>query len=94
MTAATIASRFRRALRNGTGMTLTSDQVHELVAQHRLLDALAQAETEELCRAKQAHTQPESFGSTNGATEKRQKSGKLPVPTEARLFIAALARAT
>ena len=49
MSAQAIASKIRRALRNETGLTLSKEQIRELVARHGLLEALSRAEIEELC---------------------------------------------
>ena len=94
MTVQTIAKKFRRALRNGTGATFTPEQLKEL-AEIGLLKTLAILEAEELCPAKIHPTSSETTGSTNGATA-NPRSGKSPrtnLPHLDRSSIAALTSA-
>lgn len=90
MTAHTIASKFRRALRNETGVTLTLDQLRELTS-YGLLELIAQREIEELCPAKPALTGETLIGSTNAGMAV-PRSGRSPSPEGGRSYIEALAR--
>jgi hypothetical protein len=90
MTVQTIASKYRRALRNGTGMTLTAEQLRDL-AEHGLLLMLAQIEAQELCPAKKALTGATPTGSTKDAMA-NPPSGKSQSRSGGQSYIEALAR--
>lgn len=77
MTAHSIASKFRRAIRNGTGATFTNEQLQEM-AGYGLLKTLALIESEELCPERLPPTSSVTSGSTKGGTENRPTSGRLP----------------
>ena len=89
MTAQAIYSKFRRALRNETGATLTRDQILEL-AHLGVFNMLAEKEVEELCPETAAPSSSETTGSTSGGTANRPMSGRLPPRAAAPLSIAAL----
>lgn len=94
MTAHAIASKFRQALRNGTGVRFSQEQLQEL-ARYGVLKTLAQIEADELCPETLPPTSSESTGSTTGATGSRRASGRSQ-PTSPgldRSSIAALTRA-
>jgi hypothetical protein len=95
--AAGIAAKFRRALRNGTGLHLTNAELHAF-ARLGALEIATHAENEELtsCREKVRPTSSETTGSTGGVTAERQKSGRSPStpPTDGRSYIKALGLAT
>ena len=90
MTAQAIMSKYRRALRNGTGMTLSNDQLREL-GEFGVLSLLSQIEAEELCPAN-TNTKTAISGSTSGATANPPTSGRSrpTPPSRAPLSIAAL----
>ena len=67
MTAQAIASKFRRAIRNGTGANFTHDQLREL-AENGVLELIAKLEAEELCPAKNPHTPLANIGWQSGET--------------------------
>jgi hypothetical protein len=90
MTAQAIASKFRRALRNETGVTFTNEQLQEL-GRLGVLRMLAEKEAEELCPAKIAHTGETPTGSTSGAMANRL-SGRSPSRSGGQSYIEALAR--
>ena len=80
MSVQSIASKYRRALRNGTGASFTLEQLKEL-AGHGVLELIARIEAEELCPAKTARSSSENIGSTSAGTENRPTSGKSrPTP--------------
>ncbi|MCW1431351.1 hypothetical protein [Novosphingobium sp. JCM 18896] len=80
MTAQTIASKFRRALRNGTGATFTLEQMQEL-AGFGVLKMLATKEADELC-PENPSSASEIIGSPSAETGSRRTSGRLhPTPT-------------
>ena len=91
MSAHTIASKVRRALRNETGVSLTLDQLRELVREDNLLNSLSEREASELCPAKPATTCETPTGLTRGAMGSRPISGRSRAMSEGRSFIAALA---
>jgi hypothetical protein len=91
-----LAYKFRRALRSGVGLRLTTDELRAL-AEHGALELLAEAENEELKSSWAAKTPPpstETSGSTSAATGARRTSGRSPGTTRqlGRSGIAALAR--
>ena len=90
MGAATIASRLRRARRNGTGFRLDPADL-EVLAQLGIYEILAKAEAEEMCLSKPVHTGATHTGLTSGATADRN-SGKSRGQSEGFQYIAALAR--
>ena len=90
MTVQSIASKFRRALRNGTGATFTNEQLRQL-GECGVLKLLAEMEAEELCPAKIAPTGETHIGSISVETGNR-RSGKSPEPSAGRSYIEALAR--
>lgn len=67
MTAHAIASKFRRALRNGTGANFSHDQFRQL-GEYGILKVLSEIEADELCPAQTAHTSLAITGSTSGGT--------------------------
>ena len=77
MSAQSIMSKYRRALRNGTGMTLSHEQVREL-GEYGVLKLLAQIEVEELCPANDQSIKSANTGSASAGTGSRPTSGKLP----------------
>lgn len=78
MTAQTIASKFRRSLRNGTGATFTLEQMKEL-ASFGVLKMLATKEADELCP--ETGSPSENTGSISGGTESPPTSGRSrPIP--------------
>lgn len=89
--AASIASRLRRARRNGTGLRIDATDLQTL-AQLGIYEILARAEAEEMCLAK-ANTATAISGSTSDETDDRPTSGRSPtIPrNRAPLSIAALA---
>ena len=89
MTAIAIATKCRRALRNGTGATFSSNQIRELV-EFGALELITKIEVEELCREKAPPISSVIIGSTNVGMADLRRSGKLPTPTNDQLFIAAL----
>lgn len=90
MTVQVIASKFRRALRNGTGMNLKPDELRAL-GDCGVLMLLAQMEVQELCPVTTAPTDATRIGSTNGGTGALQPFGRSLDMSEAQSFIAALA---
>lgn len=90
MTYQSIATKFRRALRNKTGATFTLDQLKQL-AEVGVLNHLAQLESEELCAT---NSNTATAGSPSDETEKRKVSTRSLDATEAQSFIAALGRGT
>ncbi len=90
MTAKSIASKWRRALRNETGATFTLEQLRELTA-YGALNLVVSREIEELCPAKIHPTGETHTGSTDAAMENR-RSGRLPGRSEGQSYIEALAR--
>lgn len=90
MTVQGIASKFRRALRNGTGASFTNEQLRQL-GECGVLRLLAEMEAEELCPAKTAHTGAIPIGSTSAGMGAR-KTGKSQGPKEGQSYIEALAR--
>ncbi|CAB5222840.1 hypothetical protein UFOVP368_37 [uncultured Caudovirales phage] len=90
MTAHSIASKFRRALRNETGATFTNDQLREL-GRLGVLRMLAEIEAQELCHEKPAPTDATPIGSTSAAMAVRN-SGRSLGQAEGRSYIEALAR--
>lgn len=90
MTYQSIASKFRRALRNKTGATFTLDQLKQL-AEVGVLNHLAQLESEELCAT---NLNTAAAGSPTAETEKRQASTRSLGVTEGQSFIEALGRGT
>lgn len=90
MTYQTIAKKFRRALRNGTGATFTLDQLRQL-AEAGVLKHLAELESDELCAS---NSNTADAGSTSDETVKPQGSTRSLDATEAQSFIAALGRKT
>lgn len=91
MTLQSIASKYRRALRNRTGATFTLDQLQEL-ADHGVLALIVKMEAEELCPATRHPSSSEITGSTSVETGSRRTSGKSqPTPaSRGPLSIAAL----
>tara|TARA_B100000378_G_scaffold257319_1_gene235631 strand:- start:1143 stop:1415 length:273 start_codon:yes stop_codon:yes gene_type:complete len=89
MSAQPIAQKWRRALRKGTGLKLTQDQLRELT-EYGYLHDLAQREAEELCPAKTAPTAATRTGSTNAAMA-APASGRSPDTKAGRSYIEALA---
>jgi hypothetical protein len=83
-----IATKFRRALRNGTGASFTIEQLKELIG-HGVLELIAQIEVQELCHTKPAHTLSKTVGLISGVTVRRPTSGKLPRPANDQSFIVA-----
>jgi hypothetical protein len=89
VTVQTIASKFRRALRNGTGATFTNEQLRQL-GECGVLRLLAEMEAEELCPAKIALTGETPIGSTSGETA-NPRSGRSLSRSEGQSYIEALA---
>lgn len=75
MTAHAIASKFRRALRNGTGANFSHEQLRELGA-CGVLELLARLENEELCPATKKPSPSEITGLPSGVTGSRQRYGR------------------
>ena len=76
MSAHSIAQKFRRALRNQTGATISVEQIQQL-AEFGILDILAKIENQELWQPRIAPTPLATIGSPSGETENRPMSGKL-----------------
>lgn len=72
-----IVSKYRRALRNGTGATFSLEQLREM-AECGVLETLAVMEANELCPAKIANMSSEITGSISGATASRRVSTRSP----------------
>jgi hypothetical protein len=89
MSVQSIATKYRRALRNGTGAKFTFDQLQEL-ASLGVLELIAQIEAQELYPAKPAHISSVTSGSTSGAMAVPQVSGKSPERPRDLSYIAAL----
>lgn len=89
MGAHALASKWRRALRRGTGANFTSEQLQEL-ANYGFLRTLAEIEADELCPAKTAPTDETPTGSTSAGTGNRP-IGKSPRPSGGQSYIEALA---
>lgn len=77
MTAAVLASKFRRARRNGTGLTIGADQI-DLLAEIGVYDLIARAEAEEMCLAKTARSGSTPTGSTSAGMASPPTSGRSP----------------
>jgi hypothetical protein len=96
-TASTIAHKYRRALKNGTGAHLTLAEL-QLLAHLGALDLVTRAENEELTNWQEilARMPSANTGSTNAAMVKPPASGRLPQspPTDDRSYIKALGLAT
>ncbi len=82
-----IASKFRRALRNGTGATFALDQLQEM-AGHGILRTLAMLEAEELCPVRPEPVQAAPAATENEAPSASHRPAALG---DGRAFIAALA---
>lgn len=89
MSVQSIAAKYRRALRNGTGAKFTLDQLQEL-AGHGVLELIAQIEAQELCPAKPAPILSAITGSTSAGTANLPVSGKSPERPKDQSYIAAL----
>ena len=78
-TASTIAHKYRRALKNGTGANLTLAEL-QLLAHLGALDLVTRAENEELTiwQGVLARTSRGTTGSTNAATERPSASRRSP----------------
>lgn len=90
----TLANKLERAMRNGTGFNVTSDEVAALVADD-VVDAVYSAKLRKLKEqysAKPAHTSSTTFDSTRGAAAPPPTFGKpkLTSPEAAMSYIAAL----
>ena len=89
-----LAKKMERALRNGTGFNVSSDEIGVL-AELGIFQTVTQKKIEELqarCPVKIAPTSSETSGSTNDATANHLMSGR-PLPTGkevARSYISAL----
>ncbi len=96
-TAAAIAHKYRRALKNGTGAHLTLAEL-QLLAHLGALDLVTRAENEELTNWQEilARIPSGNTGSTNAATGNPPVSGRSPQspPTDDRSYIKALGLAT
>lgn len=90
MTAHSIASKFRRALRNDTGATFTNEQLREL-GRLGVLRMLAEIEAQELCHEKTAPIAETLTGSTNAAMN-AHRTGRSLGQSGGRSYIEALAR--
>ena len=77
MTAQAIMSKYRRALRNRTGMTLTHEQLQEL-GEYGVLKLLAEIEADELCPANDQYSKSEITGLPSAGTANRRTSGRSP----------------
>ena len=86
-----VARKYRRALRNGTGLHLTPVEMRAF-AEHGALEIAAQAEIADLCPARENPTASGNTGSQSAATANRPTSGKSrAIPTSPDLtFTAAL----
>lgn len=96
-TASTIAYKYRRALKNGTGANLTLPEL-QLLARLGALDLVTRAENEELMYWQEILVRSSSgtTGSTNAALGRPPASGGLPQSsaTDDRAYIKALGLAT
>jgi hypothetical protein len=96
-TASTIAHKYRRALKNGTGIKLTLPEL-QLLAHLGALDLVSRAENEELTNWQEilARSSSRTTGSTNAAMGRLPASGGSPQSraTDDRLYIKALGLAT
>jgi hypothetical protein len=88
-----VARKYRRALRNETGVHFTLDELRAF-AERGALDIATQAENEELtkCNARPSLTPLATTGSPSAGTVSRRTSGSLPpIPRgQDRSFIEAL----
>lgn len=78
MSATGLASKLRRARRNGTGLRIDHSDI-ETLARLGIYEILARAEGEELCLVTTARASTATSGSTNAATANRPTSGKSPI---------------
>ena len=96
-TASTIAHKYRRALKNGTGAKLTFAEL-QLLAHLGALDLVTRAENEELTNWQEvlARISSGTTGSTTAATVRPPASGRSPQSpaTDDRSYIKALGLAT
>ena len=75
-----VARKYRRALRNETGVHFSLDELR-VFAEWGALEIAARAENEELCPVRNMNTQLATFGSQKGETANRPTSGKSqPIP--------------
>jgi hypothetical protein len=96
-TASTIAHKYRRALKNGTGAKLTLPEL-QLLAHLGALDLVTRAENEELANWQEilARMSSGNIGSTNAEMGRPPASGRSPQSraTDDRSYIKALGLAT
>ena len=90
---ADIARKYRRALRNGTGLSLTAEQARAL-AEIGALDIVTEAENQELCPVKPARASTATSGSTSVAMARQPASTRSrgTIPALDRSAIAQLAQ--
>jgi len=87
-----IARKFRRALRNGTGLQLTLGQLQEL-AGYGVLDLIVKIEAQELCPPKTFPALSETTGSISNSTASALiGKPKAPQPKLNKASLAALMR--
>ena len=84
-----IAPKFRRAIRNETGIKLTFEQLNELV-RYGIVQEVFRLEGEEVCHAAKVNTKPGIVGSKSAATASRPMSGRSQESQSDQSFIAAL----
>lgn len=90
MSATALASKLRRARRNGTGLRIEAADL-ETIAQLGIYEILARAEAEEMCLAKTAHIGAIPTGSTNAGMD-APASGKSRGQSAGFQYIEALTR--
>ena len=92
-----LAKKLERAMRNGTGFNVTSEEVAALV-EDDIVDAVYAAKLKRLkarCPAKAAPTSSENIGSTSAATASHPSGKQPPIRGEAaKSYIAALSAAS
>ena len=75
MTAHSIPSKLRRAIKNGTGVTFNNSQVREF-GELGILEDLMSIEAEELCPRKRHHSSSEISGLTREGTAPHRTYGR------------------
>lgn len=90
MSATGLASKLRRARRNGTGLRIDHSDI-ETLARLGIYEILARAEGEELCLVTTAHTDATLTGSTSEGTADRS-SGRSRGQSAGFQYIEALTR--